>query len=168
MITKESSCSSVSLVTESLVLIVLSTALFSLFELNSRDDIVDTQDHAGGFNGSLVGLELDHAGVPDVDNGHVRDLTSLTINTPGLVSSGCMLGTELGHNTDDFTSSVVSEGTGDNFEGTGQGFVGPLLDGRHVLGLLHQSAGEFHLDGTTTGSKSGVDNDVTSDTEGVV
>jgi len=47
-----------------------------------------------------------------------------------------MLGTEFGHYTDDFASSVVSDSTGDNFEGGGESLVGPLLDGRHVLGLI--------------------------------
>jgi len=71
-------------------------------------------------------------------------------------------------NTDDFTTSVVGKCAGDNFEGTSESLVRPLLNAWHVLGFSHQTASQLHFDCTTAGSKSGVKNDIASNTESVV
>ena len=79
-----------------------------------------------------------------------------------------MLCAQFSDNTDDFTSSVVGESTGDNFKGTGESLVRPLLNAWHVFSFCHQTASQLHLDCTTAGSKSGVENDIASNTESVV
>ena len=75
---------------------------------------------------------------------------------------------KVGENTDNIGTTVLSEGSWDNFEGTGESLVGPLVDSFDGLGLLHESASKLHLDGSTTGAEAGVNDDVTGDTEGVL
>lgn len=79
-----------------------------------------------------------------------------------------MLGAQFSDNTDDFTSGVVGESAGDNFKCTSESLVRPLLNAWHIFGSCHQTASQLHFDCTTARSKSGVKNDITSNTKSVV
>ena len=47
-----------------------SFALLTL--LHPRHDVVDAEDHAGGLDGGLKGLDLNIVGLPDTESAHVR------------------------------------------------------------------------------------------------
>ena len=79
-----------------------------------------------------------------------------------------MLGAELGHHTDNVSTAVLSEGTGDNLNSGSEGLEGPLHNTLDVLRVLLESASDLHLDGTTTGNELGVNHNVTGYTKSIV
>lgn len=79
-----------------------------------------------------------------------------------------MFRAELSERTDNISTAVLCEGAWNDFEGTGEGLVGPLVDTFDGLCLLQQSAGELHLKSAATGAQARVHNDIAGDTEGVM
>ena len=76
-------CSSVSLITEGIFLVVSESgsSSFTSLLLNTTYNIIDSEKHACALNGSLEGLLFNSEWVPDVGFSHVCDLTGVTVNT---------------------------------------------------------------------------------------
>jgi len=79
-----------------------------------------------------------------------------------------VLCSKLGHGSHDVGTTVLSKGAGNDFECASKSLEGPLHAALNVLRVLGKSAGEFHLDGTTTGNELGVEHNVTCNTKSVV
>lgn len=113
-------------------LVGTSGAALSLLR-ESRDDLVNAEEHASGFNGSLERLDLDRVGFEQVDVAHIDNLTGLTVNSNVGVLSLSVLGSQLGESSDDIGAAVLDEGAGDDFEGESESSVGVLSDARNRL-----------------------------------
>jgi hypothetical protein len=93
-----------------------STSLSDLLLCQTRYDVVDSEEHAGRFNGSLVNLKFHCYRFPDICGSHVGDLTGVSINTDELVAFDVVLRAQFSDRSDDISSAVLSEGLGDGFE----------------------------------------------------
>lgn len=105
--------SSVTLVTESL------HGLFSLgrrclflllFSLNARNNIVNSEEEAGGLNGSLDDLVLDCDWLPNVDGCHIVDDLAISVDSlSGVVPLG-VLSAKLSDDANHIHAAVGGQG----------------------------------------------------------
>lgn len=112
--------SSVSLVSKGLhwFLSLSWTGLFLLlFSLDSRHDIVDSEEEASGLDGSLDDLVLDSNGLVDVDFLHVGDLLGVSINAKVGIVPNCVLGAELGNDPHHIHTAVCCQSLGNDLKG---------------------------------------------------
>lgn len=119
------------------------------------------------LDSGLDALKLNRLGLPDAILLHVHQGTGVTVQTPcGLALN--VLGPHAGEDTDRAGTGVLCQCSGDNLHGIGNSLVGPLLDTLNGLGQLAQSDRHGHFNGTTTGGKTGVEDDVPGDGHGVL
>jgi len=79
-----------------------------------------------------------------------------------------VLRAQFSKNTHGVGTAVLCEGTGNNLEGTGKCLEGPLLGTFNFGGNFTKTASDLHFEGTTTGGKVGVDDNITGDAKSIV
>ena len=75
---------------------------------------------------------------------------------------------KFGEYANNIGTTVLCQGSWDDLKGASKSLVGPLMDTFDSLSFLHESTGEFHLEGTTTRAETRVLNDIASNTESVL
>lgn len=122
-----------------------------LLHLLVLDGLINGEDETGSFGGSGEGIDLDQGRLPDVTFEGVGDALGGHVDTePGTTGLGVTL-TKLGEEVGGIKARVITQLTGDNFEGTGVGTDNQLLLPLDGTGVVTEVGGEFHLGGTTTG-----------------
>lgn len=136
--------------------------------LEPADHVVDSEQHGRGLHGRLENLLFHHQRFPDVEVSHVADLSGHPVDPEHDPVGVGVFGSELGQHPDDVSPAVLGEGSGDDFEGVGEGAVGELALAFDEFGLLVQFVGEFHLGGASSGDHLGMDSEVLGDGESVL
>lgn len=103
-----------------------STALGNLLLLKTRNNIINTEKHTSRFDGSLINLELDGNGFPDIGFTHVSDLTTITFNTNKFISFLVVLGSQFSDSSNDINTAVLSQSLGDSFQSVSNSSEGEL------------------------------------------
>ena len=116
--------------------------------------MIDLEDGQNDIRGELQGPGLGVETVPDLSDIAVLDLAIVDIDAPvsGFLSTGV-------HFSDDLLgleTSVLGEGTGDNFKGLSEALEGVLVEAGLLLGELLDLCGQVDLGGTGTGNHTGI------------
>lgn len=131
--------------------------------MRTRDTVSLSGNRAGyacaHLDSGLDALKLDRLRLPDAVLLHVHQGTGVTVQTPRGMALN-VLGPHAGEDTDRTGTGVLCQRSRDDLHGIGNSLVRPLLDTLNRLGQLAQSDRHSHLNGTTTGGKTGVEDDV--------
>lgn len=119
------------------------------------------------LNCRLDTLELDGLGLPHTVLLHINQLARVTIQTPGGVALD-VLGAQLGQHANRAGAGVLCQCARNDLHSVRDSLVGPLLDTLDRAGNLTELDRDSHLDGTTTGSKAGVEDHVAGNGHGVL
>jgi hypothetical protein len=119
------------------------------------------------LDSGLDTLELDSLGLPNTVLLHVNQVARVAIQTPRSMALD-VLGTQTGKHTDGAGTSVLGQCTGNNLHGIGDSLVGPLLDTLNGAGKLAKLHRNGHLNSTTTGGQTGVEDNVAGNRHGVL
>ena len=75
---------------------------------------------------------------------------------------------QLSQYSDDVGATILCQRARNNFQSTGEGFVGPLMNAFDCCGLLLEAAGELHLEGAATRAKVRVHYNVASNAKSIL
>lgn len=125
------------------------------------DGSVDRKDCASCLSGGLNHVEADKLGLPHEEVVKVLDSSSEDVDSDPHVFGLGLDGVTFSKGVEDISgvhSRVISELLGDDLERSGEGLHDQLVLTFDLENLLLQVAGQFHLDGTSSGNNgSGLD-----------
>lgn len=126
-----------------------------------------THEEPTYLDSCLHALELDCFGLPHTILPHVSDVASVAVDTVAGMALD-LLSPQARKDTDWVSSSILHQCARNDLHGIGNCLVRPLLHALNRLGQLAKTDRYSHLCSTTTGSQSGVENNVPSDRHGIL
>ena len=136
--------------------------------LGAGDDVVDPQQQNRRFDGGFQDLSLDGEGFPDAVLVHVDDDALFPVDAPRGVAGGGVFGPQRRQRADGVGAAILNQRGGDDFESFSHGFVRPLMDALHALGLVGDDLSERHFGGATTRHQRRFHANVTHNGHGVL
>ena len=108
-----------------------SWASFLLLSLDSRDNIIDSEQQSASLNRCLDDLILDGNGFPNIDITHVTDLLVVSINSKLSISWLSMLGSQFSDDSNNVHTTVSGKGLRNDLKGISNwiGWYVPALKG---------------------------------------